>query len=78
MALALMLACVAPAPAAAQLPIFDAHIPYSRADWDAYTPEERLKRGVHVDEATAEALQLPREVAEQIAWRTGDRLFPPP
>ena len=32
----------------------------------------------HVDEATAEALQLPREVAEQIAWRNGDRLFPPP
>jgi predicted TIM-barrel fold metal-dependent hydrolase len=23
-------------------------------------------------------LQLPREVAEQIAWRNGDRLFPPP
>jgi len=23
-------------------------------------------------------LQLPREVAEQIAWKNGDRLFPPP
>jgi predicted TIM-barrel fold metal-dependent hydrolase len=22
--------------------------------------------------------QLPREVAEQIAWKTGERLFPPP
>ena len=22
--------------------------------------------------------QLPREVAEQIAWQNGDRLFPPP
>jgi hypothetical protein len=22
--------------------------------------------------------QLPREVAEQIAWKNGDRLFPPP
>ena len=30
------------APAAAQLPIFDAHIHYSRPDWDAYTPERAL------------------------------------
>ena len=29
-------------PAAAQLPIFDAHIHYSRPDWDAYTPERVL------------------------------------
>jgi predicted TIM-barrel fold metal-dependent hydrolase len=29
-------------PAAAQLPIFDAHIHYSRPDWDAYTPERAL------------------------------------
>ena len=43
MALALGLACaVAPGPAAAQFPIFDAHIHYSRADWDAYTPERIL------------------------------------
>jgi len=27
---------------AADLPIFDAHIHYSRADWDAYTPERAL------------------------------------
>ena len=26
-------------PAAAQLPIFDAHIHYSRPDWSVYTPE---------------------------------------
>ncbi|HEY3101169.1 MAG TPA: amidohydrolase family protein [Methylomirabilota bacterium] len=30
------------APAAAQLPIFDAHIHYSRPDWGAYTPERVL------------------------------------
>src|SRR5438046_10524867 len=30
------------APAAAQFPIFDAHIHYSRPDWDAYTPERVL------------------------------------
>jgi hypothetical protein len=30
------------APAAAQLPIFDAHIHFSRPDWDAYTPERAL------------------------------------
>lgn len=29
-------------PAAAQLPIFDAHIHFSRPDWDAYTPERAL------------------------------------
>src|SRR5205823_14571328 len=29
-------------PAAAQLPIFDAHIHYSRPDWDASTPERVL------------------------------------
>jgi hypothetical protein len=29
-------------PAAAQFPIFDAHIHYSRPDWDAYTPERAL------------------------------------
>lgn len=42
----LVLAAAAPfvAPAAAQqpLPIFDAHIHYSRPDWDAYTPERIL------------------------------------
>jgi amidohydrolase family protein len=30
------------APAAAQLPIFDAHIHYSKPDWDVYTPERIL------------------------------------
>src|SRR5581483_4227108 len=30
------------APASAQLPIFDAHIHYSRPDWDVYTPERAL------------------------------------
>src|SRR5688500_20258030 len=29
-------------PAAAQLPIFDAHIHYSRPDWSVYTPERAL------------------------------------
>jgi len=29
-------------PAAAQFPIFDAHIHYSRPDWDTYTPERAL------------------------------------
>jgi hypothetical protein len=29
-------------PAGAQFPIFDAHIHYSRPDWDAYTPERVL------------------------------------
>ena len=28
--------------AAAQYPIFDAHIHYSRPDWDAYPPERAL------------------------------------
>src|SRR5204863_8926909 len=30
------------APARAQYPLFDAHIHYSRPDWDAYTPERAL------------------------------------
>ncbi|HEU4368882.1 MAG TPA: amidohydrolase family protein [Methylomirabilota bacterium] len=39
----LALALSAPGPAAAQYyPIFDAHIHYSRPDWDAYTPERIL------------------------------------
>ena len=29
-------------PAAAQFPIFDGHIHYSRPDWDVYTPERAL------------------------------------
>jgi predicted TIM-barrel fold metal-dependent hydrolase len=29
-------------PASAQLPIFDAHIHFSRPDWDSYTPERAL------------------------------------
>jgi predicted TIM-barrel fold metal-dependent hydrolase len=40
--MALLLACLAPAPAAAQFPIFDAHIHYSQPDRDAYTPERIL------------------------------------
>jgi hypothetical protein len=35
-------ALLAPANVAAQDPIFDAHIHYSRPDWDAYTPERIL------------------------------------
>jgi len=30
------------APGAAELPIFDAHVHYSRPDWDVYTPERAL------------------------------------
>jgi hypothetical protein len=30
------------APGAAQLPIFDAHVHYSRPDWDVYSPERAL------------------------------------
>src|SRR5258705_5758528 len=40
--LALAAVLGAAVPAAAQLPIFDAHIHYSRPDWDAYTPERVL------------------------------------
>jgi hypothetical protein len=35
-------ALLAPANVAAQYPIFDAHIHYSRPDWDAYTPDRIL------------------------------------
>ena len=35
-------ALLAPASAAAQYPLFDAHIHYSRPDWDTYTPERIL------------------------------------
>ena len=38
----LALALLVPAPASAQYPIFDAHIHYSRPDWDTYTPERIL------------------------------------
>src|SRR5947199_8232786 len=31
-----------PRPVAAQYPVFDAHIHYSRPDWDAYPPERAL------------------------------------
>src|SRR5689334_18830366 len=42
-ALALLAATVlVPAPAIAQLPIFDSHIHYSQPDWDTYTPERIL------------------------------------
>jgi len=40
--LALLVVLGAAAPAAAQFPIFDAHIHYSRPDWDVYTPERAL------------------------------------
>jgi Amidohydrolase len=40
--LALLVVLGAEAPAAAQFPIFDAHIHYSRPDWEAYTPERAL------------------------------------
>src|SRR5216110_304765 len=33
---------LAATPAAAQFPIFDAHIHFSQPDWDAYTPERAL------------------------------------
>src|SRR5438105_6362296 len=49
--LASTLLALAPPPAAAQLPIFDAHIHYSRPDWDAFTPERALsllaRAGIH-------------------------------
>jgi hypothetical protein len=35
-------ALLAPTSAAAQYPLFDAHIHYSRPDWDTYTPERIL------------------------------------
>lgn len=51
LALTAALLALAPLSAAAQLPIFDAHIHYSRPDWDAYTPERALsilaRAGVH-------------------------------
>jgi hypothetical protein len=37
-----LLLAVGAGPAAAQLPIFDAHIHYSQPDWDVYTPERIL------------------------------------
>jgi hypothetical protein len=40
--MALLVALLAPGPAAAQYPIFDAHIHYSQPDWDVYTPERIL------------------------------------
>src|SRR2546426_11844860 len=40
--LALAVVLGAAAPAAAQYPVFDAHIHYSRPDWDAYSPERAL------------------------------------
>jgi len=40
--LALLVFLGTAAPAAAQFPIFDAHIHYSRPDWEAYTPERAL------------------------------------
>ncbi len=39
---ALLLTLVAPVPSAAQLPIFDAHVHYSRPDWDVYAPDRAL------------------------------------
>jgi hypothetical protein len=40
--LALLVVLLGAAPAAAQLPLFDAHIHFSRPDWDVYTPERAL------------------------------------
>ena len=39
---ALLLALSAPVQSAAQLPIFDAHVHYSRPDWDVYAPDRAL------------------------------------
>ena len=36
-------ALLAPGTAAAQYPLFDSHIHYSRPDWDTYTPERILE-----------------------------------
>jgi hypothetical protein len=41
--LALVAVLAAAGPAAAQFPIFDAHIHYSRPDWSVYTPERALE-----------------------------------
>src|SRR5262245_8760637 len=38
----LVFALAAAAPAAAQFPIFDAHVHYSRPDWSVYSPEQAL------------------------------------
>ena len=39
---ALVLVLGTAVPGAAELPIFDAHVHYSRPDWDVYTPERAL------------------------------------
>ena len=39
---ALLLVLGTATPGAAQFPIFDAHVHYSRPDWDVYTPERAL------------------------------------
>ena len=39
---AFLLVLVTATPGAAQFPIFDAHVHYSRPDWDVYTPERAL------------------------------------
>jgi len=39
---ALVLVAGTAGPAAAQFPIFDAHVHYSRPDWDVYSPERAL------------------------------------
>ncbi len=38
----LLIALGTTAPAAAELPIFDAHVHYSRPDWDVYSPDRAL------------------------------------
>lgn len=38
----LLIVLGAPVPGAAELPIFDAHVHYSRPDWDVYSPERAL------------------------------------
>ena len=41
-AVAILSVVASSGPAVAQLPIFDAHIHYSRPDWSVYTPERAL------------------------------------
>jgi len=76
MALALALALVAPAPAAAQYPIFDAHIHYSRPDWDAYTPERILSILARAGERRALVSSTPDEGTLELYRRAPAGIVP--
>jgi len=79
-ALLCLACCVAgPSAGASELPIFDAHLHYSQDAWKSVPPPEAIailrKAGLGEFRLYGADADLPRDVAERIAWKNGETLF---